>query len=120
MNSAHCGINGNCICPRYFYGPRCETQIPKAKQVKMREIGIGQGAVFIICFVYLVILPFLLYIMYALLMRLMSETEENRTWGETLTDALFLTDCFKKKNEPKMEFNHIKNPNVDNELPRNE
>jgi hypothetical protein len=49
--------------------------------VKIREIGIGQGAVFIICFVYLVILPVLLYLMYAVLMRLMSEDEEKMTWG---------------------------------------
>ena len=69
----------------------------------MREIGIGQGAVFIICFVYLVIFPLFLYIMYALLMRLMSEDERYKTWGETLTDALFLTDCFSKKNEQNIE-----------------
>jgi hypothetical protein len=94
MNSARCGINGNCICPRFFLGPRCETQIAKAKQVKIREIGIGQGAVFIICFIYLVILPVILYLMYAVLMRLMSEDEENKTWGETFSDALFLSDCF--------------------------
>ena len=69
--------------------------------MKIREIGIGQGAVFIICFVYLVILPVLLYLMYAVLMRLMSEDEENKTWGETFSDALFLSDCFKKKNEQR-------------------
>ena len=80
----------------------------------MREIGIGQGAVFIICFVYLVIFPLFLYILYALLMRLMSEDERYKTWGETLTDALFLTDCFRKKN---VEFNPRRDPN-DNELPQ--
>jgi hypothetical protein len=83
----------------------------------MREIGIGQGAVFIICFVYLVIFPLFLYIMFALLMRLMSEDERNKSWGETLADALFLTDCFRKKNEQKMEFDPRRDPN-DNELPR--
>ena len=69
---------------------------------------------FIICFVYLVILPLVLYIMYAILMRLMSEDERNKTWGETLTDALFLSDCFRKKN---VEFDPSRDPN-DNELPR--
>lgn len=49
---------------------------------------------FIICFVYLVILPFVLYLMHAVMMRLVSEDEENRTWGETFSDALFLSDCF--------------------------
>ena len=83
----------------------------------MREIGIGQGAVFIISFVYLVILPIVLYIMYAILMRLMSKDEENKTWGETLTDALFISDCCKKRNDENMELDP-RNPPNDNELPR--
>jgi hypothetical protein len=44
----------------------------------------------------------------------MSEDESNKTWGETLTDALFLSDCFRKKN---VEFDPSRDPN-DNELPR--
>jgi len=41
LNMARCGINGNCICPSYFYGQRCESQITQQKRVTLREMGIG-------------------------------------------------------------------------------
>ena len=27
MNNAKCGLNGNCICARFFYGKQCELSI---------------------------------------------------------------------------------------------
>ena len=87
-----CGINGNCICPKYYYGQRCETQISSSRKVIFKEKGIGQGSVFIICFVFLVVFPLVLYAMAACLMRCISEDQENEEWSNTFSDAFF---CFK-------------------------
>jgi len=27
LNNARCGLNGNCICARFFYGKQCELSI---------------------------------------------------------------------------------------------
>ena len=100
MNAAKCGINGNCICPRYFYGQRCETQISSSKKVIFKEKGIGQGNVFIICFLFLVVLPLVLYAMAACLMRCLSENQEDELWADTFSDAFF---CFKWIKCPAIE-----------------
>ena len=100
MNAAKCGINGNCICPRFFYGQRCETQISSTKKVIFKEKGIGQGNVFIICFLFLVVLPLVLYAMAACLMRCLSENQEDELWAHTFSDAFF---CFKWIKCPAIE-----------------
>jgi len=59
-----CGINGNCICPRFYYGLQCDTVITTGKRVQLRELGMNSSGVFLICFFFLVVFPFLLYILY--------------------------------------------------------
>ena len=49
----------------------------------------GQGSVFIICFLFLVVLPLMLYAMMACLMRCMSEDQEGEEWSKTFSDAFF-------------------------------
>jgi len=41
LNDGKCGINGNCICPRYYYGQRCQEQIVTDKRVTFESHGIG-------------------------------------------------------------------------------
>ncbi len=50
---------------------------------------------------FLVVMPLGMYIFFALFVRLLSEDERYKTWGETLSDAFCLGSftCFKVKEE---------------------
>ena len=61
-NGAQCGINGNCICQMFYLGEQCEIMIPAKSQATMILTGISSGKLFVICFMFLVVLPFVLYL----------------------------------------------------------
>lgn len=94
MNSGECGINGNCICKRFFYGARCESEIAKDKRSTIKEKGISSGNLFLICAMFIVVFPLALYLVFVGFMRLCNEDESSKDCGETCGDAFF---CFNKK-----------------------
>ena len=59
QNGAACGVNGNCICQMFFTDIQCGTPIPA---VTLNANTIKSGGIFVICFMYLVPFPFILYI----------------------------------------------------------
>ncbi len=65
-----CGLNGNCICARFFFGRQCEQAIQVDKRVTMMEKGIGQERVFLICAMFILVLPVLAYCFLAFCMKI--------------------------------------------------
>ena len=63
---ALCGINGNCICPTFYSGTRCETTYERAGMTTLKAEGISSGELFLVSFFFLVLLLLLLYIVSSL------------------------------------------------------
>ena len=89
LNGGSCGINGNCICKKFFYGTQCENTIAVDKRVTLYRDGVSQGHLFFICFAFLVLFPLLSYIFYFSCMRLCSDPESDIPWKQTFLDAFF-------------------------------
>ena len=55
--------------------------------------GIDQGMVFLICFMFLVVMPFVIYTGYVWLVKLLSEDSENEPHKKTCIDAFAFIFC---------------------------
>jgi len=77
LNGARCGLNGNCICAKFFYGSNCENSIAKDKRVTLIEKGIGQERVVLITTMFLLVLPVLAYFFTACCIKTCSEDDES-------------------------------------------
>ena len=62
LNNAKCGFNGNCICPRFFTGMQCETAMEVTIQPAIKSETLPSGILFLICFLFFTVFPFLLYL----------------------------------------------------------
>lgn len=94
MNGGKCGLNGNCICARFFYGKQCEFNIPMAQRVTLESKGIGQERVFLICAMFILVLPFLAYLLFAFCIKMCDKDEES--CGACLGDTFFCFPCLFK------------------------
>eukprot|EP00347_Sterkiella_histriomuscorum_P017005 403351020 len=65
------------------------------EQVKFKEDGVTSGMLFLICFSMMVFLPFALYLLTVVLLRVMSNEKNKISWNETMRDAF----CCKRKNK---------------------
>ncbi|TNV77351.1 hypothetical protein FGO68_gene17631 [Halteria grandinella] len=108
LNGALCGINGNCICPRYYFGSQCETTIAKDKRAQIKDLGMSSSGVFLICFFFLVFFPFLLYLVHHSLIYCCRPGIDDDSYCEMLKSALccFNFECLERQ---------IKRGNADNE-----
>ena len=94
MNSGKCGLNGNCICARFFYGKQCELSIAPAQRVTFMSEGLGNERVFLICAMFIIVLPFLAYLLFSFLVKMCDPQQES--FVQCLSDTFFCFPCFFK------------------------
>eukprot|EP00347_Sterkiella_histriomuscorum_P002433 403368172 len=88
------------------------------EQVKFKEDGVTSGMLFLICFSMMVFLPFALYLLTVVLLRVMSNEKNKISWNETMRDAFCCkrkvaqADGFGDPNKPQL--NQTEQPNVNN------
>ena len=75
----------------------------------LQSKGIGNSGVFVICIMFLVVFPFLVYLvskififndlkLHVLIMRVIADKDES--WEKTIKDAFFcISCCFRRKEE---------------------
>jgi len=82
QNSGKCGLNGNCICKRFYFGSQCELTIAASERATLVTEGLSSGIIFLICFLFIVVFPFLLYLFFVICMRFcVTEGERDLTWA---------------------------------------
>ena len=105
LNGGKCGLNGNCICARFFFGGQCEQSITMDKRVTMMQRGIGQERVFLICAMFILVLPLLAYFLFSCCLK-MCDSDSDESYFKCLKDTFFCFTCccnYRREKIPEQE-----------------